>query len=165
MLMTPSRLTLIALACAVAVPAAAQQLLARKDLSLAVARTIADTALRMCEQGGHRVSIHVVDRYGQTLVSYMSDGAPPHTYENAYRKAYTAMTFRRPSRTFGERLAMNDNTAELQLMLPHMSGQQGGLPIQVGNDVIGGVGMSGSAGGMDEPCVQAGLNAVAAQLR
>ena len=50
-------------------------------------------------------------------------------------------------------------------MLPNMSGQQGGLPIRVGNDVVGGVGMSGSQGGMDEPCVQAGINAVAAQLQ
>jgi uncharacterized protein GlcG (DUF336 family) len=154
-----------AVAFVIAAPAGAQQLLPRRDLSLGVARLIADTALRMCEQQGNRVSIHVVDRYGQTIVSYMSDGAAPHTYENARRKAYTAMTFRRPSREFGERMAMNDATAELQLMLPSMSGQQGGLPIRVGNDVIGGVGMSGSAGGADEPCVQAGLNAAANALR
>ena len=149
----------------VAVPAGAQQLLQRKDLSFAVARTIADTAMQMCERTGNKISIHVVDRYGQTIVSYMSDGASPHTYENARRKAYTAMTFRRPSKEFGERLAKDDTTAELQLMLPSMSGQQGGLPIKVGEDVIGGVGMSGGNMGADEPCVQAGINAVAAQLR
>lgn len=150
---------------AVALPAQGQQLLQRRDLSFAVARTIADTAMRMCEERGNRISVHVVDRHGQTIVSYMSDGASPHTYENARRKAYTAMTFRRPSKEFGERLARNDRGAELQLMLPSMSGQQGGLPIRVGDDVIGGVGMSGSQGGADEPCVQAGIDAVAAALR
>jgi uncharacterized protein GlcG (DUF336 family) len=46
-----------------------------------------------------------------------------------------------------------------------MSGQQGGLPIRVGNDVIGGVGMSGANNGGDEPCVQGGLNAAANALR
>jgi uncharacterized protein GlcG (DUF336 family) len=158
-------LTAAAAAIAVAVPAGAQQLLARRDLSLGVARVIADAAMKLCESQGNRVSLHVVDRYGQTIVSYMSDGAGPHTYENARRKAYTAMTFKRPSKEFGERMAMNDTTAELQLMLPSMSGQQGGLPIRVGTDVIGGVGMSGANNGGDEPCVQAGLNAAAAMLR
>jgi uncharacterized protein GlcG (DUF336 family) len=44
-------------------------------------------------------------------------------------------------------------------------GIPGGLPIKVGEDVIGGVGISGSPGGNDEPCSQAGINRVAAQLR
>jgi uncharacterized protein GlcG (DUF336 family) len=144
---------------------APQGLVTRRDLSFTLAKTIADTALRTCEAGGHQVSVHVVDRYGNTVVAYMGQGAAVHTFENSRRKAYTAMTFRRPSREFGDRLAMGDTGAQLQLMLPNMSGQQGGLPIRVGDDVIGGVGMSGSQGGMDEPCVQAGLDAVAAQLR
>ena len=142
-----------------------QGLVARRDLSFTLAKTIADTALRTCEAGGHQVSVHVVDRYGNTIIAYMGQGAAVHTFENSRRKAYTAMTFRRPSKEFGERLAMGDTGAQLQLMLPSMSGQQGGLPIRVGNDVVGGIGMSGSQGGMDEPCVQAGIDAVAAQLR
>jgi uncharacterized protein GlcG (DUF336 family) len=161
-------LSVLTLAADDVLAAAAEQpqgLVARRDLSFAMAKTIADTALRTCEAGGHTVSVHVVDRYGNTIIAYMGQGAPVHTFENSFRKAYTAMTFRRPSREFGERKAMGDSGAELQLMLPNMSGQQGGLPIRVGNDVIGGVGMSGSQGGMDEPCVQAGIDAVAAQLR
>jgi len=144
---------------------APQGLVARRDLSFDMAKTIAETALRTCVAGGHSVSVHVVDRYGNTMVAFMGPGAAVHTFENSRRKAYTAMTFRRPSREFGERLAMGDSGAELQLMLPNMSGQQGGLPIRVGDDVVGGVGMSGSQGGMDEPCVQSGIDAVAAQLR
>jgi len=165
MVATLSRFTVAALICAFAAPASAQGLIARKDLSFAVAKVIADKAHGMCEAEGQKVATHVVDRNGNTIISYMSDGAGPHTFENSRRKAYTAMTFRRPSKEFGERLAMNDNTARLQLMLPNMSGQQGGLPIKVGDDVIGGVGMSGSNGGRDEPCVQAGLDAVAEMLR
>src|SRR4051812_18507654 len=164
----PGKTTTLAAAIAAlifAVPAGAQQLLPRRDLSLGVAKLIADSALKLCESQGNHVSIHVVDRYGQTVVSYMSDGAAPHTYENARRKAYTAMTFRRPSKEFGDRLGKNDTTAQLQLMLPSMSGQQGGLPIRVGNDVVGGVGMSGANNGGDEPCVQAGLDAAARALR
>ncbi len=166
MVVTASRLILAAGVLALAAPAVAQTgLIPRKDLSFAVAKAIADKAHGMCEAEGQKVSTHVLDRNGNTIISYTSDGAGPHTFENSRRKAYTAMTFRRPSKEFGERLAMNDNTARLQLMLPNMSGQQGGLPIRVGDDVIGGVGMSGSAGGRDEPCVQAGLDAVAGMLR
>jgi uncharacterized protein GlcG (DUF336 family) len=141
------------------------QLVARKDLSLAVAKVIADTAVSTCSKLGYNISVHVVDRGGHTIVSYRGDGSGVHTIENSQRKAFTAMTFARPSAEFGERLAKGDTGAELQLMLSGMSGQQGGLPIRVGKDVIGGVGASGAGMGADTTCVQAGLDAVADQLK
>ena len=50
------------------------------------------------------------------------------------------------------------------MTLPNVIAIPGGLPIKVGADVIGGVGVSGSPG-VDEPCVQAGLDKVADQLK
>ena len=48
--------------------------------------------------------------------------------------------------------------------LPSVIAIPGGLPVKVGEDVIGGVGVSGSPG-VDEPCVQDGLDKVADQLK
>ncbi len=84
---------LMVLACAAALPASAQ-LLVRKDLSYAVAKTIAETAMASCTAQGYAVSAVVVDRAGETLVALRGDNAGPPTMENARRKAYTARSFR-----------------------------------------------------------------------
>src|SRR5258708_37890909 len=82
----------VSLAVSFAAPASAQ-LIQRKDLSLAVAQTIANGALEACKAMGYAASVVVVDRSGDTLVSLRGDGSGPHTVENARRKAYTATTF------------------------------------------------------------------------
>ena len=154
---------LIVLACAAALPASAQ-LLARKDLSYAVAKTIAETAMASCTAQGYAVSAVVVDRAGETLVALRGDNAGPHTMENARRKAYTARSFRQPTAAYAKRFAENDPLVRQQVTLPNVIAISGGLPIKLGEDVIGGAGVSGSPG-VDEPCVQAGLDKVADQLK
>jgi uncharacterized protein GlcG (DUF336 family) len=146
-----------------ALPAQAQ-LLTHKDLSLAAAMTIAQTAMEKCTAQGHGVSVVVVDRAGQTIVALRGDKAGPHTMENARRKAYTAMTFRTPTSQYAERYAENDPVVEQQVTLPNVIAIPGGLPIKAGDEVIGGAGLSGTPG-VDEPCVQAGLDKVADQLK
>jgi uncharacterized protein GlcG (DUF336 family) len=84
--------------------------------------------------------------------------------ENARRKAYTARSFRTSTTDYAKRLNNNDPVVRQQVTLPSVIAIPGGLPIKVGDDVIGGVGMSGSPG-VDEPCVQAGLDKVADQLK
>ncbi len=159
---TSARLAVVVLACAVAAPAGAQ-LLQRKDLSYAIAKTIAESALEDCKARGYAVSVVVVDRGGDTMVALRADDAGPHTMENARRKAYTARTFRMTTEEFVKEMATRPVRRE-QTTLPHVIAIAGGVPIKVGNDVIGGVGLSGSPG-VDEPCVRAGLDKVADQLR
>jgi uncharacterized protein GlcG (DUF336 family) len=153
----------IALACTLAMPASAQ-LLARKDLSLAVAKTIAETALASCIEKGFACSVVVVDRAGETLVALRGDNAGPHTMENARRKAYTARSFRQATSAYAKKFADNDPVVRQQVTLPNIIAIPGGLPIKIGDDVIGGAGVSGTPG-VDEPCVQAGLDKVADQLK
>lgn len=153
----------LGLACALAVPAQAQ-LLTHRDLSYAMARTIAETALESCTAKGYGVSVVVVDRAGDTIVALRSDAAGPHTMENARRKAYTARSFRMSTAIYAKRFADNDPVVRQQVTLPNVIAIPGGLPVKVGDDVIGGVGLSGTPG-VDEPCVQAGLDKVADQLR
>jgi uncharacterized protein GlcG (DUF336 family) len=166
----PARLRLVSLilaplvaAGALAAPASAQ-LLARKDLSVAIAKTIAETALASCIEKGFACSVVVVDRAGETLVALRGDNASPHTLENARRKAYTARSFRQSTTDYAKKFADNDPVVRQQVTLPNVIAIPGGLPIKVGNDVIGGAGVSGTPG-VDEPCVQAGLDKVADQLK
>src|SRR5207344_1115171 len=93
----------LSLAAIAALPAQAQ-LLTHKDLSLAIATTIAQTALENCTAQGYGVSVVVVDRAGDTIVALRSDTAGPHTMENARRKAYTARSFRMTTEEFVKRM-------------------------------------------------------------
>src|SRR5262245_23079846 len=151
-----------AASCLAAVPAGAQ-LIQRKDLSYAMAKTIAETALEDCKARGYAVSVVVVDRGGDTMVALRNDDAGPHTMENARRKAYTARTFKMTTEEFIKEMATRPVRRE-QTTLPGVIAISGGVPIKVGNDVIGGVGLSGSPG-VDEPCVNAGLDKIKDQLR
>ena len=159
---TIPRLAFVALACAVSAPAGAQ-LIERKDLSYALAKTLAENALADCKARGYPVSVVVVDRGGDTMVALRADDAGPHTMENARRKAYTANTFKMTTEAFLQDMKTRPVRRE-QTTLPHVIAINGGVPIKVGNDVIGGVGLSGSPG-KDEECVNAGLDKVKQQLQ
>jgi uncharacterized protein GlcG (DUF336 family) len=140
------------------------QLIQRKDLSLAMAVTMATTAIETCKTNGYKVSATVVGRTGEVLVQLRGDDTGPHTVENSFRKAYTARTFRIPSGELAERLKQNP-----QLSLIHLTNviaAQGALPIKLGDEVIGALGVSGAPGGeKDEVCSKAGIDKVADQLK
>jgi uncharacterized protein GlcG (DUF336 family) len=157
------RLAVAGFACALASPAGAQ-LLTEKNLSAGMALAIAQTALDTCTKQGYHVSVHVLGRNAEILVAVRGDGAPPHTMENSQRKAYTARTFRIPSGEFAQRV--KDNPTLSAVHLTGIIAAQGALPIKVGDDVIGAVGVSGAPGGeKDEACAKAGIDKVADQLK
>jgi uncharacterized protein GlcG (DUF336 family) len=163
MFTTAYRVLLIALFGASATPASAE-LLARKDLSLATAMTIAQTAYDMCKGQGYRVSVSVVGRNGEVIVQMRGDNASPHTVENSFRKAYTSRTFRIPSGEMVTRL--KDNPQLGAIHLTNVIAARGALPIMIGEEVIGAAGVSGAPGGeKDEACVKAGIDKVADQLK
>jgi uncharacterized protein GlcG (DUF336 family) len=87
------------------------------------------------------------------------DGVGPHTLENARRKAYTANTFKMPSGDYAKKLLDPASVAHQQVTLPSIIAIDGGVPIKVGNDVIGAAGVSGSPG-IDSECVNAGIEKV-----
>jgi len=147
-----------------AVTPASAQVLTEKALSATAALTIAETAYESCKAQGYHVSVHVVGREGQVLAALRGDGASPHTFENSQRKAYTARTFRTPSGEFAQRI--KDSQTLGASLLTGVIAIQGGLPIKIGDDVIGGVGVSGAPGGdKDEACSKAGIDKIADQLK
>ena len=150
-------------ACAVSLPASAQ-LLNQKSVSAAMAMTMAQTALDTCKTNGFAVSVTVVGRAGEVLVQIRGDGAGPHTVENSFRKAYTSRTFRTSSAEWTKNLANNPTRGPQ--FLTNVIALAGALPIKVGEETIGAMGVSGAPGGeKDEVCVQAGLDKVADQLK
>jgi uncharacterized protein GlcG (DUF336 family) len=79
------RLVLIGAAVSVVVRLAHAQLITHRDLSYAIATTIAETAIDSCKANGYSVSAVVVDRAGEVIVALRGDNASPHTMENARR--------------------------------------------------------------------------------
>src|SRR5580704_3290329 len=151
-----------AAAAIVAVPGVASaQVLMERDVSVKMALAIAETALAEC---GSRVSVAVVDRAGRLRVFLQGDGAAPHNIELARRKAYTARTFGRTSLEWAQR---TETQVQGQRELSEVIPLQGGVPIKVGEDTIGGVGLSGAPNGgpQEEACGKSGIAKVADQLK
>lgn len=145
-------------------PPAHAELITHKDLSAAMALSIAETALTTCTANGYHVSVAVLGRAAEIIVQVRGDGASPHTVENSFRKAYTSRTFRVASGEIAKRV--KDDPQIFMIHLANVIAAQGGLPIKVGDDVVGAVGVSGSPGGeKDEVCAQAGIDKVAAELK
>lgn len=158
-----SRVALAGLACALTTPASAQTI-ANVDIAGDAAVTIATTAMADCKAKGYKVSAVVVGRVGEIIVQIRGDGTGPHTMENAFRKAFTSRTFRIPSGEMEKRL--KDNPQMGAQYLTGFTTARGGLPIKIGEDVVGAAAVSGAPGGeKDEACVQTGLDKVKDKLK
>jgi uncharacterized protein GlcG (DUF336 family) len=153
----------LAVAAVLSSPASAQGVVTEKNITLALAQTIANAALEQCQSMGYKVSVTVVDRAGLALVMLRGDGAGLHTPEGSDRKAFTARTFSAPSANFVKRM-LDDPAAVGSRQYTRVLALGGGLPIKVGNEIVGAVGVSGSPG-KDDVCSQAGLDKVAGQLK
>jgi uncharacterized protein GlcG (DUF336 family) len=121
------------------------------------ARRILDAARVEAERNQWNVSIAVVDDGGALLVLERLDGAFPHTAEIATRKAWTAAAVRAPTKV------LEDMVVERPALVgfPGQLRVQGGLPILVGGECVGAVGVSGVASRDDEQIARAGVEALA----
>jgi len=151
------------MAIGLAVVASSQGLVTQRNLSLPIAKTIAEAALAACKSKGFNTAVAVVDRAGQVMVILRDEQATAQQVEMARRKAYTARMFRTSTLEFQKRTS--DPAYAPQRELPDILALGGGVPIQVGNDVIGGVGSSGSNQDNDDACARAGVAKVAELLK
>jgi uncharacterized protein GlcG (DUF336 family) len=135
--------------------AGAQSIVMQKTLSLGLAKTIAEATLAECKAKGFSTSAVVVDRAGQVLVMLRDEAASGQTAEMARRKAYTAKMFRMTTLDFQKRT--EDPKYAAQRDVADILALGGGVPIQIGDDVIGGVGSSGSSQPQDDACAKAGV--------
>jgi len=139
-----------------------QGLLAEKAISADMALTMVRGALEKCRADNYRVSVHVLDVDGQVKASARDDGSSEVNYEVSRRKAYTALTYKRPSSEMEKAMS----TMSAGRIIPDTFMVGGGLPVKVGSDTIGAIGVGGAPGSdKDEACAAAGLAKIADKLR
>lgn len=161
--MRPVRLALLAsVSMFAAAPAFSQAPQVEKNVSMGLALAIIQGTLEQCTKDGYKVSVTIVDKSGNVAAQLRGDGTGPHTMEFSRLKAYTART---RNQTSLETMKQMETMGFLR-QIPGVVGVGGGVPIRAGNEVIGGVGVSGAPGGeKDEVCANAGLAKVEAALK
>src|SRR4029077_12729562 len=144
--MRPVRIALCAsVSMFVAAPALAQAPQVEKNVSMGLALAIIQGTLEQCTKDGYKVSITIVDKAGNVAASVRGDGTNPHTMEFSRLKAYTSRTRGQTSLEF-MKLTSDPASAYLR-QIPNTVAVGGGVPIKVGNEVIGAAGASGAPGG------------------
>jgi uncharacterized protein GlcG (DUF336 family) len=132
-------------------------------LPLNLAGKAVQASLDACKKDGYRVSVSVVDRAGVLRAMARTDGAGPHTVESSRKKAYTAASLRRATTELAELMTKVPALQALRDMNNDILMLGGGLPIEIGGDVLGGIGVGGAPGAhLDDACAQAGLDAIGA---
>jgi uncharacterized protein GlcG (DUF336 family) len=130
--------------------------------SLKLAVTAAQAAVDSCTAAGYRVGAAVIDSAGEARAMLTADGSDGSHVFVAMRKALTALTFKMPSSLANKRVP--NDASLLSRVTPNMFVEGGALPIEVGGDVIGAIGVSGAGGAVigqqDEVCASAGLNSI-----
>lgn len=124
----------------------------------------AQAALKKCRDDGYQVTVAVVDRSGVTQVVLRDRFAGPHTVDMAVDKAWTAVSFRTPTGDFAK--ATQPGTPQSAVRnRPRVAAIAGGLLIEAGGALAGGIGVSGAPGGaLDEVCAKAGIDAIRESL-
>jgi len=151
-------LPLMALTLTAAVQA--QAVRTERNLSLDLANQIAAATVAACQANGHAVAAAVVDRAGGLRALQRADNAGPHTLSSSQAKAYTSASAKNTTLAMMDGAQKNPAAANL-VHLPGFLLLGGGVPIKVGNEVIGAVGVGGAPGGhLDEQCAVAGIDKV-----
>lgn len=137
--------------------ASAQAVRTEKNMSLELATQIAAATVAACTANGYAVAAAVVDRAGSVRVIHRADNAGPHTLSSAQAKAFTSASAKNTTMAMMEGSQKNPAGANLVYM-PGFLLLGGGVPIKVGNETIGAVGVGGAPGGhLDEQCAMAGI--------
>lgn len=141
----------------------------RVELNLAGAEVVVAAAKAKAEALGITENVAVVDAGGHLLAFARMDGARPASAQSALTKAVSAATFRQETGTLP---AKGEPDLLLSLSLPaavaasggKLTTLKGGVPIVVGNQVIGAVGVGGGTGEQDTEVAKAGVRALLDRL-
>jgi len=143
--------------------AAASGLVTTQKLSAALANELVGESVKACAQKGYTVTAVVVDLDGVRQAVLRGDGAPIHTLDNAFYKAYSSasLTLARKensTKEVADRMGKNAPSTVPQTPLPNVTYAVGGVAIKAGESTIGGIGVSGAPGGQfDEECARVAL--------
>jgi glc operon protein GlcG len=150
-------LKLLCATLAFASVAFAADLPTKKYLNLATIKSLVAAAEAEAKKQNVEVTICIVDDSGNLLFLQKADGASLNTIQFAQKKARHAALYRAPSKDGAD--ALKNGRTEV-LAFPDFFPNQGGLPIKVDGQTIGGMAASGAKSEVDEAIVQAALDAV-----
>ena len=162
------------LAFALLVPATgawAQGLISVQKLSAPLANELVGETVATCAQKGYAVTAVVVDLDGVRQALLRGNGAPIHTLDNAFYKAYSSasLTLARKedsTKAVADRMAKNPATSVPQTPLPNVTYAVGGVAIMVDGKTIGGLGVSGAPGGQfDEECARSAIAKIQGRMK
>ena len=129
-----------------------------------VALKAARAALASCRAAGYQATVAVVDRMGVVQVLLRDRFAGPHTVDMAAAKAYTAVSFRTSTRELADATQTGKPQSGVRAR-PGVAAVAGGLMIEAGGSLVGGIGVSGAPGGLeDEKCAGAGIESIREDL-
>ena len=150
-------LKLIAMFLACVMVAIAADLPTKKWLNLAAIKTMVAAAEAEAQKRNVQVTLCIVDDSGTLLFLQKADGAGINTIQYAQRKARYAALYKRPSKDAADQLK---NGSLAVLVMPESFPNQGGLPIKVEGQTLGGIAASGAASEVDEAIAQAAIDAL-----
>lgn len=120
----------------------------------------AQAALQSCRKSGYQIAVVVVDRFGLTQVALRDRFAGAHTIDMATNKAWSAATFKTGTAALGVETQAGKPMSGIR-QLPRVIAAGGGLMIEAGGSLFGGIGVSGAPGGeADDACAKAGIEAI-----
>ena len=138
----------------------AAELPSKKYLNLAAIKTMVAASESKAKELNVGVTICIVDESGNLLFLEKGDGASLNTLQFAQKKARDAAAYGSPSREAAESVKKGNVQ---NLAFPDFFPNQGGLPIRVDGQLIGGIAASGAKSEIDEQIAQAGLDALLAK--
>ena len=156
---------------AAAAGAQAQGVVTTHKLSAALANELVGDSVAICAKNGYKVVAVVVDLDGVRQALLRGDGAPIHSMDNAYYKAYTIASLglarkEESTKQIQDRMAKAAPTTVPQTPLPNVTYAQGAIAIMAGGTTIGGLGVSGAPGGnFDEECARGALAKIKDRLK
>ena len=160
-----AKLSTAAVLIATASLAQADGVRTEKNMSLELANQIASATVAACAEKGYAVAVTVVDRAGGVRAVQRADNAGAHTLGSSERKAWTSASIKNTTLSMMEGAQKNHAAANLVYM-PGVLLLGGGVPVKVGNETIGAVGVGGAPGShLDEQCAVAGIDKVKDQLQ
>ena len=128
-------------------------------INLEQAKKAADAAEAEMKKNNWTMAISIVGPSGDLVYFRKIDNTQFASTAIAHHKAKAAATFKRPTKTFEDRVAAG-GAGLTALTLDGMIASEGGVPILVGGKIIGAMGCSGGTGQQDGVACQAGANAL-----
>ena len=125
-----------------------------RALTLAAAKAMAEAAERHALERGWTVAVAVVDASGGLILFHFLDGTQPASQDIAILKARTAARLHRPTKALEDGIA---GGRVALLSVPDMLALEGGIPVRVGDRIIGAIGVSGMMSAQDSEVAAAGL--------